>query len=130
MMSRSVRAETRSRAKDDVKRVMQVVDKVRHWEKKWVTIGETTMKIYKWVPISTLEQKKKGKTVADKENGLPRKGGLDSSNSNFGLTEDSNTCFSTVSDSQGITEFSSHLGFSEDSNSQNSEPTPKRLKTD
>lgn len=30
-MSRSVRAETRSRAKDDIKRVMQVVDKVRHW---------------------------------------------------------------------------------------------------
>ncbi|KAG8298839.1 hypothetical protein J6590_007434 [Homalodisca vitripennis] len=27
MMSRSVRAETRSRAKDDIKRVMQVVDK-------------------------------------------------------------------------------------------------------
>lgn len=71
------------------------------------------MKIYKWVPISTLDQvnrsyeacikvrnknqysiaqKKKTKTVADKENGLPRKSGLDSSNSNFGLTEDSNTC--------------------------------------
>ncbi|XP_012235743.1 B-cell CLL/lymphoma 7 protein family member B isoform X4 [Linepithema humile] len=130
MMSRSVRAETRSRAKDDIKRVMQVVDKVRHWEKKWVTIGETTMKIYKWVPISTLDQKKKGKTVSDKENGLPRKTGIDSSNSNFGLTEDSNTCFSTVSDSQGLTDFSAHLGFSEDSNSQNSEPTPKRLKTD
>lgn len=32
-MSRSVRAETRSRAKDDIKRVMQAVDKVRHW---WV----------------------------------------------------------------------------------------------
>ncbi|XP_020282885.1 B-cell CLL/lymphoma 7 protein family member A [Pseudomyrmex gracilis] len=131
MMSRSVRAETRSRAKDDIKRVMQVVDKVRHWEKKWVTIGETTMKIYKWVPISTLDQKKKGKTVLnDKENGLPRKSAIDSSNSNFGLTEDSNTCFSTVSDSQGLTDFSAHLGFSEDSNSQNSEPAPKRLKTD
>lgn len=25
-------------------------------EKKWVTIGETTMKIYKWVPISSSEQ--------------------------------------------------------------------------
>ncbi|CAB0032935.1 unnamed protein product [Trichogramma brassicae] len=32
MMSRSVRAETRSRTKDDLKRVMQVVDKVRHWQ--------------------------------------------------------------------------------------------------
>lgn len=30
-MSRSVRAETRSRAKDDIKRVMQAVDRVRHW---------------------------------------------------------------------------------------------------
>lgn len=38
--------------------------------------------------------------------------------------------FSTVSDSQGPTDFSTHLGFSEDSNSQNSEPTSKRLKTD
>lgn len=129
-MARSVRAETRSRAKDDIKRVMQVVDKVRHWEKKWVTIGETTMKIYKWVPISTLEQKKKGKSIGDnKENGIPRKG-IDNTNSNFGLTEDSNTCFSTVSDSQGMTDFSTHLNFSEDSNSQNSEPTPKVLKTD
>lgn len=31
MMSRSVRAETRSRAKDDIKRVMHAIDKVRKW---------------------------------------------------------------------------------------------------
>ncbi|XP_046391052.1 B-cell CLL/lymphoma 7 protein family member B [Ischnura elegans] len=129
MMSRSVRAETRSRAKDDIKRVMQVVDKVRHWEKKWVTIGETTMKIYKWVPVSSSEQKKKGKDVSNKENTPARKSTLDSSNSNFGLAEDSNTCFSMVSDSQGPTDFSAQLAFSEDSNSQGSEPAAKRLKT-
>ncbi|GLG99059.1 B-cell CLL/lymphoma 7 protein family member B [Gryllus bimaculatus] len=131
MMSRSVRAETRSRAKDDIKRVMQVVDKVRHWEKKWVTIGETTMKIYKWVPISSSEQKKKGKDHSNKENLARKASALDSSNSNFGLAEDSNTCFSVVSDSQGPTDFSAQLGFSEDSNSQSSEPSSsKRAKTE
>lgn len=132
-MSRSVRAETRSRAKDDIKRVMQVVDKVRHWEKKWVTIGETTMKIYKWVPIiSNEQQKKKSKEVhhSNKENALAKRAAMESSNSNFGLAEDSNTCFSMVSDSQGPTDFSAQLGFSEDSNSQGSEPVSKRLKTD
>ncbi|XP_039292307.1 B-cell CLL/lymphoma 7 protein family member B-A [Nilaparvata lugens] len=130
MMSRSVRAETRSRAKDDIKRVMQVVDKVRHWEKKWVTIGETTMKIYKWVPVISNEQKKKSKDHSNKENtNIMKRSAIDSSNSNFGLAEDSNTCFSMVSDSQGPTDFSAQLGFSEDSNSQGSEPTPKRLKT-
>lgn len=163
-MSRSVRAETRSRAKDDIKRVMQAVDKVRHWEKKWVTIGDTTMKIYKWVPISSSEQKKKHlKNAAaiiltndNKENstksspalelngsvvgvggggggGVGGNGGSANATQNFGLSaDDSNTCFSIVSDSQGGTEFvSSGPPFSEDSNSQGSDgPTPaKRLLT-
>ncbi|XP_014245116.1 B-cell CLL/lymphoma 7 protein family member B-A [Cimex lectularius] len=133
MMSRSVRAETRSRAKDDIKRVMQVVDKVRRWEKKWVTIGETTMKIYKWVPILSNEQglfqKKKVKDHGNKEN-FSAKRAIETSNSNFAITEDSNTCFSIVSDSQGPSDFSTQLGFSEDSNSQSSEPVTKRMKTD
>ena len=31
MMSRAVRAETRSRAKEDIKRVIHAIDKVRKW---------------------------------------------------------------------------------------------------
>lgn len=194
-MSRSVRAETRSRAKDDIKRVMQAVDKVRHWydsiliqfsvtknrkrngdfvhsmsnpilthlifvhtrkknrEKKWVTIGDTTMKIFKWVPISSSEQKKHLKTAVtllaaaaaaeNKENTkasppLEVNGNSVAATGNsgqtpaFGLTgDDSNTCFSTVSDSQPGADFVSGAPFSEDSNSQSSDAatSAKRLLT-
>lgn len=50
-VTRSFRAETRSRAKDDLKKIM-LLGKVRKWEKKWVNIKDTTLRVYRWVPSS------------------------------------------------------------------------------
>lgn len=57
----SFRLETRSRAKDEIKRVMMTIEKVRKWEKKWVHVGPPTctMKVFKWMPVEEREGDKK-----------------------------------------------------------------------
>ncbi|CDW53273.1 cell cll lymphoma protein family member [Trichuris trichiura] len=52
MISRSLRAETRNRSKEEVKRVINTIEKVRKWEKKWVMLKDSTIRVYKWVPVS------------------------------------------------------------------------------
>lgn len=99
----SFRLETRSRAKDEIKRVMMTIEKVRKWEKKWVHVGPPTctMKVFKWMPVEQREgDKNKGQAIS------PDKSKKKTQVSEFTVVnEDSNASFPSPAppsdDSQG-----------------------------
>lgn len=101
MSGRSVRAETRSRAKDDIKKVMAAIERVRRWEKKWVTVGDTSLRIFKWVPVTETKQifKTKGSSGAVRKlKGFPTDVVLENARSVLLDLQDDNSNQSFLSD--------------------------------
>ncbi|KTF96401.1 hypothetical protein cypCar_00006224 [Cyprinus carpio] len=102
MSGRSVRAETRSRAKDDIKKVMAAIERVRRWEKKWVTVGDTSLRIFKWVPVVDTKEKDKSKVSVGGEiqrENFPTEESSDNSCSVLLDFQDENSNQSSLSDS-------------------------------
>jgi len=100
--TRSARTETRNRAKDELKRVINAVERVRKWERKWVLLKDSSIYIYKWVPVSGPSGTVPKPSVPKPEIAPLRATSTENSNdasntasnTNIGLNEESNTAFS------------------------------------
>ncbi|CAF0757615.1 unnamed protein product [Didymodactylos carnosus] len=53
-----LRSEARAKGRDDFKRVISsyALQQVRRWEKHWITITDTSIRVHKWMPCAVLDK--------------------------------------------------------------------------
>uniref|UniRef100_A0A0N5B1U1 BCL7-like protein n=1 Tax=Strongyloides papillosus TaxID=174720 RepID=A0A0N5B1U1_STREA len=159
MFNRNQRAETRNRAKDELKKVINAIDRVRKWEKKWINYKDSSISVYKWVPVSgpssftTVKSIVKTSTQDTEDSNAPPSvensmGGTNSKtfqtineDSNTGFLEsnydsDSNQTFDRINyrhvsngSTTGSTDFSSLRAEEKGIKEDSSEPPAKKEKT-
>jgi len=122
-MSRSLRAETRNRAKDDLKRVINAIEKVRKWEKRWVLLKDTQLVVPKWLPVAPV-QPKQSTTSLDL---------MGDTNSSSQMNEDSNASFiedSNQTQTMDPIDYNNKVGQNIDFSNVTSETTGNRQDSD
>uniref|UniRef100_A0A7E4V373 BCL7-like protein n=1 Tax=Panagrellus redivivus TaxID=6233 RepID=A0A7E4V373_PANRE len=133
-MSRSQRAETRNRAKDDLKRVINAIDKVRKWKKRWIVLKDTQLVVPKWLPV--VDTPTAPKPVAAVASSTTLEATMNTNtNSSTQLNEDSNASFMAEESNQTQTmdpfDYSKSAGVSTDfSGVTNETPNQKPAPTE